>query len=169
MVEWRPIRGFEELYSVSDGGQVVRTSTRNGRPTWKPCKPTNRRGYHGFALCVENKVTWVSGHRAAWEAFHGPIPDRMEINHKNGIKHDNALSNLEVCSRSQNATHASRVLGRFRGNRQRDAVLSDEIVELIRDRYAKGKISQQQLADEYGVTQSTISKVVLHATWLHVR
>ncbi|MBO9099449.1 MULTISPECIES: HNH endonuclease [unclassified Rhizobium] len=169
MLEWRPVAGFEDYYSISNEGNVVRTLTRYGRPIWKPCKPTDRRGYDGFALCVENIVTWVSGHREVWKAFEGPIPEDAEINHINGIKTDNKLSNLELCSRSENAVHASRVLGRFQGERQWAAVLNEQDVRDIRELYAKGNISQQKLADQYGVIQITISRAIRGANWSHVK
>jgi hypothetical protein len=41
-----------------------------------------------------------------WEAFNGPIPDRLEVNHRNGNKRDNRLENLELVTRSQNMAHA---------------------------------------------------------------
>jgi predicted transcriptional regulator len=41
-------------------------------------------------------------------------------------------------------------------------------VQEIRDRYAAGGISQQALADEYGVRQNTISRIVLRKVWMHV-
>lgn len=45
------------------------------------------------------------------------------------------------------------------------ARLTDEQVGEIRERYAAGGVSQQALADEYGVDQTTISRVVLEQTY----
>ena len=38
-------------------------------------------------------------HRRVWEQAHGPIPDGMEIHHRNGVKTDNRLENLEIVSK----------------------------------------------------------------------
>lgn len=48
----------------------------------------------------------ISAHRLIWTRVHGPIPDRLEINHINGIKSDNRIANLELVTKSENAIHA---------------------------------------------------------------
>jgi hypothetical protein len=46
-------------------------------------------------------------HRLAWSVGHGlEIPDNMEVNHRNGIKWDNRLINLELSTRKSNMEHA---------------------------------------------------------------
>lgn len=45
-------------------------------------------------------------HRIIWEHTRGPIPDGMQINHKNGVKTDNRIQNLELVTPSQNTLHA---------------------------------------------------------------
>lgn len=45
-------------------------------------------------------------HRLVWDAFHGPIPASVEVNHRNGDKNDSRLENLELVTRSQNMAHA---------------------------------------------------------------
>jgi hypothetical protein len=58
-----------------------------------------------IARTVYNPITKrkvpVRQHRLVWEAYHGPIPHRHVIHHKNGIKTDNRIENLEcLLSRS---------------------------------------------------------------------
>ena len=63
-------------------------------------------GYLGVVAWKNGKQYLALAHRLMWELFAGEIPDKMDINHKNGNKHDNRISNLEVVTRSQNLTHA---------------------------------------------------------------
>ena len=45
-------------------------------------------------------------HRFVYEIFNGPIPDKMQINHKDSNKQNNCIDNLELMTRSENAKHA---------------------------------------------------------------
>jgi hypothetical protein len=46
-------------------------------------------------------------HRLVWEAFNGKIPGALTINHKNGVRDDNRLENLELLTMSENVRHAA--------------------------------------------------------------
>lgn len=62
-----------------------------------------------------------------------------------------------------------RLVGRnIRGRRVHCAKLTDEAVLAIRRRYAHGGVSQQVLADEFGVSQNRVSKIVRGRCWVHV-
>ena len=58
----------------------------------------NNMGYLRFT--AEN--TTYYNHRVVYEAFYGPIKDGFVIDHKNGVKTDNCLSNLQAISQSDN-------------------------------------------------------------------
>ena len=62
--------------------------------------------YLRFSACKDGKYHHVAIHRALWEAFVGPIPGRMEINHKNLDRQDNRLENLEIVTHQENIAHA---------------------------------------------------------------
>jgi hypothetical protein len=109
-------------------------------------------------------------HRIIWQSFNGPIPDGFEINHKNGVKHDNRLVNLEPVTKSENAAHAFRVLGRVhpqRGSRAKNAKLHERDIPGIRERILAGE-SKEKLATEYGVTRMVMYKIAWRKSWGHV-
>jgi hypothetical protein len=172
MQEWMPIPGFEDCYQVSDKGDVRRISTRSGKPTCKPCKPTWSRGYSRFVLCKNGRTQTISGHKLVWISFRGPIPLGMQINHKNGRKADNSISNLELCTQSENTLHAFRVLGvapninPSPGSRNGRAKLKETDIPEIKNLYASG-LSQQKIADRFGVDQTSISRIVIGKGWLN--
>jgi len=78
---------------ISDSGAVIgrRVSLTNS-------------GY--FCFGYNGKTAYV--HRMVYECFIGPIPEGYDINHENGIKTDNRVTNLSAVSRSENQFHAYR-------------------------------------------------------------
>lgn len=93
---------FDERYLVSECGNVYSTRAK------KWLKPTkNRHGY--LTLTVKNPTTSsksASIHRIVAFSWLGNPPEgKPEINHKDGNKSNNSVSNLEWCSRSENIKH----------------------------------------------------------------
>ena len=117
--EWLPIVGYESLYSVSNMGRV-RSNPRNkwnGKVSYVlPARimgqQDNGRGYQAVSLCLHDKqysILYV--HRLVANAFL-PIPEkgtRLEVNHIDGDKRNNAHTNLEWCTSSENKRHARRL------------------------------------------------------------
>ena len=174
---WKPVYGYEDCYAVSDRGNIVRTSLTKKRVTqkWRPVKPkTNQGGYKQFGLCREKIKSHRLVHRLVWEAFNGPIKPGMQINHLNGKKTDNRLSNLEVCTPSQNTMHGFRVLGRAApnfpsyGSKNGSAKLNEQQVSEILTLYATGEHRQVDLGKRYGVSQRAISLITRREKWQHV-
>lgn len=98
--EFRPIRGYEHAYQVSDRGNV-----RNIR-TGKLLKPHQKKnGYLSVKLYLDKKATSHYIHRLVADAFLSN-PDKLEtVNHKNLDKTDNRLCNLEYMTLQDNICH----------------------------------------------------------------
>jgi hypothetical protein len=106
---WKPIVGFEGLYSVSDMGRVRRDAPGSGTHKGRMLKPGTtykRKQYSSVALCCNSRMYRVYIHQLVMAAFQGAIPDGYEVNHKDGNKLNNRLSNLEYVTRSENSRHA---------------------------------------------------------------
>jgi hypothetical protein len=113
MEVWKDIKDFEDSYEVSTLGRVRSkdrmVSTGRSKRLLKSQilkGELNRYGYHAFRLWKNNKLLNVVGHRLVAIAFISNPDNKKEVNHKNGIKHDNRLENLEWNTRSENAKHA---------------------------------------------------------------
>lgn len=88
---WKEYQGFK----ISNLGRVI---GRNGREL------TGHQSLCGYVVYgAERKL----GHILVWEAFNGEKKDKMVINHINGNKHDNRLSNLEEITHQENMLKAS--------------------------------------------------------------
>ena len=64
----------------------------------------NGNGYLIFCLCSEKleKRKNYYQHRFIYEVFNGMIPKMMEIDHRNGVRNDNKINNLQLLSHKQN-------------------------------------------------------------------
>jgi hypothetical protein len=110
---WKPLRGFEGRYEISDLGRL-----RNAR-TLQVLNPRNDKdGYHLFTVWEGSPVKPVTirAHRAVLEAFTPDVDWQWQANHRNGVRNDNRLVNLERVTCSANHRHAFDVLGRKAGN-----------------------------------------------------
>lgn len=110
-------------------------------------------------------------HRLVASAFLGPCPKNKEVNHKDGNKLNNKLENLEYASHSDNMKHAIRSglykPGTSIGSDHGMSVLDEKDVKKIKKLLRQGK-SKQAIADQFGVSRSTISHIKAGRTWAHV-
>ncbi len=103
MEEWRPIQGTKGFIEVSNEGRV--RSLLRGKPYILKTQPDSK-GYHRIRVTIERERYAYKVHREVAKAFI-PNPDNLpQINHKDGNKDNNAVSNLEWVTNQENAHHA---------------------------------------------------------------
>lgn len=107
------------------------------------------------------KPLYVMAHRVVWSFFYGDIPDKLEINHMNGNKKDNRISNLELVTSEENKKHAKEngLLKPCTGLDNGRAKLSDSEVSTIKELIGTGKFMQKEIANFYGVRPNQISRI----------
>lgn len=169
--EWRTMVGWEGRYEVSNQGRV-RSLFRPKRPGQggRDCPAMirrlqlNRYGYPVVFLNGNGKPVLKSVHRAVVEAFIGPIPNGMVVNHRDGLKTNNHISNLEICTCKQNSRHMVNVLGKMVGNNHPRSIITEdnarEIVQLSR-----AGVDQESIAAKFGVTRHTVAKIMTGRQW----
>lgn len=175
--QWRELKGHRETYLVSDQGNVKtkdRMGTRNNPVRGRELiQRDNSNGYPrvNVRLSGDEKSKDYLVHKLVAKAFIPEADGKPHINHIDGNKHNNAVSNLERCSKSENEHHARRIglkkttplKGELHGGRifDRDDILS------IREEYVKGDREHGQcaLARKYGTSQSHIYQIVTNKIW----
>lgn len=104
--EWRPVEGFPR-YEVSDLGRIRRAGT--GRLMAVRYSRRRYGAVHFPAGDGSGRYVDFYIHRLVAAAFIGPRPEGKEVNHKDGNRRHNAVSNLEYCTRSENIRHAGKI------------------------------------------------------------
>lgn len=160
MEEWRSLR--EPACEVSShgracvGGLILPGSKTAG-------------GYR--QIYIKGQPWYV--HRLVTEAFLGPPPSpRHEVNHKNCVRHDNRIDNLEWVTRSENVLHSIAMGGRanwryVRGEEHGRTTLTESDVRRLRSLRADGR-SVSLLTQLFGVSRSTIYRIAKRQSWGHV-
>ncbi len=154
----KDITGFEGLYSITEDGQVWSHPKKSGtspRPgKWLKPLPLKNTGYLRVCLSLNQKYHWRYIHRLVALTFIKPVPGKRLINHKDGIKTNNKIDNLEWANHSDNLNHAYAI-----GTNKSPALSKEQVVEIKR-LYSKGDITQAKLAEMFNTSQALVSKLI---------
>ncbi len=164
---WRPVPGFHG-YEVSDAGAVRSMLAAGfGRIPETPRTLKATLDGHGYRRVYLRRNGRTHSLKVSWlvlEAFVGPRPDKADACHNDGDRENDALSNLRWDSRKNNladcVVHGTRPKGESMGT----SVLNEPDVRAIRVALVNGE-SQSSIAREFGVSQSTISKIKRGTRW----
>jgi hypothetical protein len=176
MEVWKDIEGYEGYYQVSNFGNVksLNRSIPNSRcgtvrvkeRILKPRK--NHKGYFCVLLMKNSIPSNRLIHRLVCMSFLPNEENKEQVNHKNGVKTDNRLENLEWSTQSENIRHAFDNGLKFSlgvvGEKNYNSKLSEQDVRDIRI----SNLSQKILSEKYKVHQSIISEVKARKRWKHV-
>lgn len=161
---WRPI--LSDFYSVSDRGRVKRIRTQSGKmKNFVMRTSIDRYGYPRIALSVNGVYFYRAIHSLVAEAFFGPRQKGRAVNHLDGNKKNNSVSNLEYVTYRENQQHASRhELLAMRERHHKAKLTTKDVLEIRQHRQ-----SQRALALKFGVVKPTIQKVMRRLTWKSVK
>ena len=116
----------------------------------------------------------VRAHRMAWELLVGPIPANMCVLHAPLVCHNRKCVNpahLRLGTKAENMADRKKDGTEFvpftRGEKSGNATLNETMVGDIRGFYAKGGVTQGEIARAYGVSNQLISRIVLGTSWSH--
>lgn len=108
---WKDVHWTGGFFQVSQLGRVRRTN--GGKLQKKLCQiiPTRiyEAGYPTASICFNGKKYSKGVHVLIAEAFIGPRPEGMQVNHKDGVKTNFSPDNLEYCTPLENMRHGFRL------------------------------------------------------------
>jgi len=160
---WKDIVGYDGVYQVSNVGEVKGLSgtLKQGDDTF---------GYLKVVLCDKDKNRCNKKvHRLVAEAFINNPSKKPQTNHKNGVKSDNRVENLEWCTRLENMKHASKNNLVHPGERTHTAKLNEHQVKRIRlMKEITSGLTQQRIAEMFKVTPQNVYKILNGGSWKHI-
>lgn len=168
-----PVVGFPRYFIREDGRLFSAHGRRDyGRERHGDMQEVlgavNGRGYRMAWLCQDGGRSLKTFHALVAQAFlPTPEPDQKEIRHLDGVKLNNAVSNLAWGTSAENKADSIRHGVTPVGSRSPLAKLTDEAVTDIKRRLAMGE-STTAIAERYGVTQANVSCIATGQTWKHV-
>lgn len=146
------IPGFDYHY-ITEEGKVI--SMFKGEP--KEMK--QRLNSDGYPIISIKKQKRAKVHRLVAEAFI-PNPNGLpQVNHIDGVKTNNHVSNLEWVNNSQNQKHAWDI-GLQKKRTPKNAIFSPSEVQAIVDEYQTSNTSQRKLAEKYGCSKTAIADIL---------
>lgn len=170
---WKPIPIFNGSYLINGIGEVksvtriVKYSNGRKRIHYGQCiKQSMHRGYKVISVyrkqySIHRLVakTFLSIHE-----FNGAV-----VNHKDGNKLNNSVSNLEWCTQKYNDDHATKnkLKHHAKGEKNGCAKLSETEVLSIRMLVNKGD-RQSEIADRLSISRATVCNIIKRKTWAHI-
>lgn len=103
MKTWKDIKGYEGLYQASNEGEIKSLIKRNGVEVILK-QSIDKCGYKIVTLCKDKVKKTKTVHRLVALTFLNETD--KQVNHKDGNKSNNNISNLEFVSAKQNINHA---------------------------------------------------------------
>jgi hypothetical protein len=126
-----------------------------------------RRGDGYGAFQVERKRQ-MSAHRYSYEVHNGPIPAGMVVMHSCDQPLCVNPEHLSLGTNAENCADAARKGRRLPGSKNHQAKLNETQVIEMRERYARGGLTQRDLAQEYGVSMALVSFILTRRAWRHI-
>lgn len=173
--EWKPVVGYEGLYEVSNFGRIkaFQKTVNKGKchRSWDEHflkYGVDGCGYYRTNLAKNGMNRTVKVHRLVAEAFIPNPEGKPEVNHVDGNKQNNHVSNLEWCTHGENQNHAYRIgLKSVDGSKNPAHKLTDEEVDFIRKNYIPRhpEFGTVALSKKFGVHRKTISRITCGNSW----
>jgi predicted XRE-type DNA-binding protein len=172
---WKYIPSLKGFYMASNLGRLKRLERQVVYPKGGVrvfpdliLKSTvNPMGYVSVYISIEKSRRVYMTHRLVGEAFLDNPENKPYINHKNSIRNDNRIENLEWCTAAENNQHAfDHGFGNVKsGEGNHFSKIKAEEVKKIYTMSIKGDMMQKDIASMFSITRSHVSSIKLKKAW----
>lgn len=153
--EWKEVPGFPGFEAHPSG--LVRSKKKTLKPR------LDRKGYHRVDIRCDDR-NMVILHRIIALTFIPNPYNLPQVNHKNGVKTDNRVENLEWMTNKQNCEHAAKIGLIARGEKQGHSKLTVAQVREIKKMIGEGE-TQKSIGLRFGVTEWAIAEISAGRNW----
>jgi hypothetical protein len=169
---WKDLPESNGTVFVSNDG-VIKTERvfRKSIRTKVLKQSIDKKGYCRVGVWIDGKLKTLKAHRIVATAFIPNPENKPQINHKNGIKTDNRVENLEWVTNKENIQHAfgtglkvaTKVFGEQHGHTK---TTNEQILEIVKK--VKSGVMLKDVAVEYGLSRSTVTDIMKGNVWSHI-
>lgn len=160
------LKGYEESYQISDFGRVFTKRRLVGNQIYygrELAPQVTKDGYLKVTLTKNGESRKLYLHRLVAIQFLNNPGNLPQVNHIDGNKLNNQVSNLEWCTRQENQNHAVRTGLMQKGQDRPSAKLTEsQVLEIYK---LKGIVKAQDIAEQYGVSKNTINCILRGSKW----
>lgn len=174
---WKKIPGFDDMYEVSNKGRVrsYHAADGTGGRRFNPRVLTpvkNHINYLFVGLYDNGEQKSKRINRLVAKAFLPNPKNKRFVNHKDGNKQNNEVTNLEWCTQSENELHAYKTglknIDHLRGESHPISKMTEDEVLEMRSAYDLGCFTFTDMAKAYGVCIQTVSNIIKRKRWAHI-
>lgn len=148
-------------YTVLEDGTIYGKFGRKLKPI------LSKNGYHKVAIFNNGKRMEKYVHRIVAECYLSNNENKPQVNHINGVKTENSVSNLEWVTCKENVIHSykTNLSNNFGENNGSSKLKSQQVYE-IKKLYNTGDYTYRQIAEIFNVHFMTICKIVKGKMWV---
>lgn len=163
METWVAVAGYENLYEVSNLGQVRSLPRKSTSGKVLKAHP-DKDGYLQVVLSKASKTKTFKVHRLVAATFIGQEPEGHQVSHKNGKNQDNKAENLEYATPKENCqlktVHGTQLIG----EKHNMARLTAKDVEQLRE-MRKAGYKYRELAAHFSISIGHVSDILNGRRW----
>lgn len=176
---WKDIENYEGIYQVSNIGRVKSLDRYvNCSPNGKAKRflkgivlrqISDKDGYQIVNLKKHQEGLYSRVHRLVAQAFIPNTDNKPQVNHIDGVKYNNIVTNIEWATLSENRRHAYDT--GLQDGKSREGVKNNfsklnelEVLE-IRKMYKKGLTNYKEIASMFNVTSGCIQRIITRTNW----